>query len=420
MYYGSGKRSEKRWKKSKGCGHHHHQHLACDLSWFHAVFPVDGALVLLQARKNGSQGFSGGGCQIYGCDADQEKTAQHPGSEAPSDGFCQSGTKQEKDGLVSLALSVTLFNALCAFVGGFSMEKYVSSMTCADFIVSTPDYFRFTKADEFITPEQIEEIAANTKASLSGTGYAVRKTAYLWMTEDALRQDYARYENTEQLDSHMSRMEHRGNMVMGDTRIEALDNSLFDKLQVFDGDISPMLKPNNNAIAIAVSLDDYGNLPNPEYYPKVGDTITATYADDVKYIDSRTGKLCTEDTPEEYLQAKLYGARDVEYTVCALVELPYSMSYRYGGAGYDAVLSVDTAQRDSGGAAIPMLYLFDTADEAGEAETEQYLSKLTAGEFSPLMYESKDTARSEFAQFRQMFPLLGWLIPMITQRNAAL
>ena len=29
-----------------------------------------------------------------------------------------------------------------------------------------------------------------------------------------------------------------------------------------------MLKPDNNAIAIAVSLDDYGNLPNPEYYPR--------------------------------------------------------------------------------------------------------------------------------------------------------
>ena len=106
--------------------------------------------------------------------------------------------------------------------------------------------------------------------------------------------------------------------VMGDTRIEALDNSLFDKLQVLDGDISPMLEPNNNAIAIAVSLDDYGNLLNPEYYPKVGDTITATYADDVKYIDSRTGELRTEDTPEEYFQEKLYGARDVEYTVCLL------------------------------------------------------------------------------------------------------
>ena len=62
--------------------------------------------------------------------------------------------------------------------------------------------------------------------------------------------------------------EHRGNMVMGKTRTEALDNSLFDKLQVFDGDISPMLEPDNNAIAIAVSLDDYGNLPNLEYYPR--------------------------------------------------------------------------------------------------------------------------------------------------------
>ena len=35
------------------------------------------------------------------------------------------------------------------------------------------------------------------------------------------------------------------------------------------------------------------------------------------------------------------------------------MSYRYGGIGYETVLFVDTAQRDSGGAAIPMLYLFD-------------------------------------------------------------
>ena len=126
--------------------------------------------------------------------------------------FANLGRNKKKTVLVvlSLALSVTLFNALCAFVGGFSMEKYVSSMTCADFIVSTPDYFRFNPAGEFITPEQIEEIAANTKSSLSGTGYAVRKPVYLWMTEDALRQDYARYESAEQLDSHMSRMEHRG------------------------------------------------------------------------------------------------------------------------------------------------------------------------------------------------------------------
>ena len=327
--------------------------------------------------------------------------------------FANLGRNKKKTVLVvlSLALSVTLFNALCAFVGGFSMEKYVSTLTCADFIVSTPDYFRFdTNADEFITPNQIKEIAANTKASLSGTAYAERGVSYLWMTEDALRQDYARYESAEQLDSHMSRMEHRGNRVMGDTQIEALDASLFDKLQVFEGDISPMLEPDNHAIAIAVSLDDYGNLPNPDYYPKVGDTVTVTYADDEQYIDYRTGELCNADTPEEYCQPKLYGARDVTYTVCALVELPYAMSYRYGGIGYNVVLSVDVARRDSSGSVIPMLYLFDTANDTDEGAAEQYLSTLTADAFSPLMYESKATARAAFTQFRQMFLLIGGML----------
>ena len=77
---------------------------------------------------------------------------------------------------------------------------------------------------------------------------------------------------------------------MGDTRIEALDNSLFEKLQVFDGDISPMLEPNNNAIAIAVSLDDYGNLPNPEYYPKA---VSYTHLDVYKRQASEHHKpLC--------------------------------------------------------------------------------------------------------------------------------
>ncbi len=137
-----------------------------------------------------------------------------------------------------------------------------------------------------------------------------------------------------------------------------------------------------------------------------GDLVDRIWTDGAEYVDENALSV----TPEEYLQEKMYGARDVEYTVCALVELPYSMSYRYGWIGYNAVLSVDTAQRDSGGAAIPMCYLFDTADEADEAEAEQYLSKLTVGEFSPLMYESKATARSEFAQFRQMFLLIGGIL----------
>jgi putative ABC transport system permease protein len=323
------------------------------------------------------------------------------------------GRNKKKTVLVvlSLALAVALLNCLCTFLNGFSMEAYVSNMTCADFIVSSTDYFDYNPAaDEYISTADIAQIEENTESSLSGVGYAVRGTKFLWMTEDALRTDYSHYYNGEELDIFLESKEHRGDLVMGETRLEALDKSLLSKLTVVDGDISPMLETDNYAIAIGVSLDDSGNLPNPEYYPKVGDTITATYAEDIRYIDSRTGELCTEDTPDEYVTEQLVGAYDVEYTVCALVDLPYSMGYRYSGIGYNAVLSTDTARRDSSGEVLPMFYLFDCPDEAAETQAEDYLAELTSGVSATLSYESKATARAEFSQFQQMFMLVGGVL----------
>ena len=92
--------------------------------------------------------------------------------------------------------------------------------------------------------------------------------------------DYARYESAEQLDSHMSRMEHRGNMVMGDKLIEALDNSLFDAESV-PTEIFLLCWSRTTPLPLRFWM--ITAIANPEYYPKVGDTITATYADDEIY-----------------------------------------------------------------------------------------------------------------------------------------
>ncbi len=128
-------------------------------------------------------------------DAMQTKKKQRStrGAKLHQMAFANLGRNKKKTVLVvlSLALSVTLFNALCAFVGGFSMEKYVSSMTAPILSSARPTISATTRQMNSSRQKQIGEIAANTKASLSGTGYAVRKPAYLWMTEDALRQDYA-------------------------------------------------------------------------------------------------------------------------------------------------------------------------------------------------------------------------------------
>ena len=72
-------------------------------------------------------------------------------------------------------------------------------------------------------------------------------------------------------------------------------------------------------------LDDYGNLLILNTSPKVGDTITATYADDAKYIDSR--RELTEDTRRSTSRENCMGSqRVVGITRSApLVELPNSM-----------------------------------------------------------------------------------------------
>jgi putative ABC transport system permease protein len=330
--------------------------------------------------------------------------------------FANLGRNRKKTILVvlSLALSVVLLNCLCTLVSGFSMEAYVSEMTCADFIVSSTDYFNYnTTAENYLTEDSIEQIAENTKASLSGVVYAVQGNPFVWMDEDALRKDYSYNGIEDVLDSYLENAEYRGNLVMEETRLEALDNSLFEKLTVIDGDISPMLEADNHAIAVAISLDDDGNISKSGYYPQIGDTLTMTYTEDVEYIDSRTGELCTEDTPEEYIEANMVGAHDVDYTVCALVEMPYSMSYRYSGLGYDTILSAETAKRDSSGEVVPMLYVFDTPDEASETAAEEYLANLTANTSSSLMYESKATVRAEFSEYERMFLLVGGVLCII-------
>ena len=85
--------------------------------------------------------------------------------------------------VISLALSVVLLNVLITFTGGFDMEKYLKNQSCADFIVSSTDYFRYQHPDNYISQEEMEQIKANVSPSLSGCGYTL--TGYMpygWMS----------------------------------------------------------------------------------------------------------------------------------------------------------------------------------------------------------------------------------------------
>ena len=325
--------------------------------------------------------------------------------------FANLGRNKRKTVLVviSLSLSVVLLNLLVTFTGGFDMEKYLAKQTCADFIVSSTDYFRYNRSGSYISQEQIKQIKTNTSESLSGSGYQLMG-ANCWMTEEAWRAERSRYGFSEMLEAELAMTARRGELVSAEAQIEGLDESLFEKLTLIEGDLAPMFQKNSNAIVMAVYTDDYGNVSTPDYYPSVGSTQTITYVDDAYYIDSRTGEKCNETTPQEYLEYYIAESRDVDYTICAYVTIPHSMSYRYGTFGYRYILPVTKLAEDSRQEPVPLFYLFDTPDAASEETAERFLAELTADNLSELMYESKATLRAEFKGYQNMFLLLGGLL----------
>ncbi len=328
--------------------------------------------------------------------------------------FANLGRNKGKTILVvlSLSLSVVLLDILYTFVGGFDMEKYLERNTCADFIVSTTDYFRFNmQADEYITEDTIAQIAANTSQTTKGIGYQAPGLAIqMYMAEDLWIANTSRYEPESVARQALAHTEQRNGKYAVNSLIEGLDNSLFEKVSIVEGDLAPLFDENTHSIVICVDTDDYGNIYNEEILPSVGETVTVTYIDKIMTIDSRTGEPADDSTPAEYCVVASRENHDVDYTVCALVKLPYSMSFRYSPLGYDAILPVDALRRDSGREVVPMFYLFDTPDAEAEQAAEDYLTSITADVQSTLMYESKATVRADFMQFQHMFLLLGGVL----------
>ena len=317
--------------------------------------------------------------------------------------------------IVSMALSVVLLSVLSAFTGGFDMEKYLSNQTCADFIVGKTDYFRFQAQsyESGLTGDEIAEIKAGTKSSVSGMAWSMDETdSVIWLPENI------RILEGDEQNSYVKQALQKGDrkdIPCSDLQIEGLDAGLLQKLQVIDGDIEPMSDPGKNVIAVTAETDDNGNVMNRDSLPNPGDTVTVTYIDEGCFIDSRTGDKSSENTPGEYIGYKVEKSHDVRYTVCAVVSVPYSMSFRYSGlSSMGAVINPERLRTDSSDRIFPMFYMFDAPDRSAEDGDEAFLKKLTDSPSSTLMYESKATLRAEFEGFRNMFTLLGGVLCVIT------
>lgn len=323
--------------------------------------------------------------------------------------------------VLSLTLAVALMNLVVTFANGFDMEKYLRGRVVSDFVLASADYFQtgngFHSEDQAVAEEVISEVLAQGGVTAGGRVYGQEGAIQTYMPEEFCRQSYSRLYSEEDLDKVIAEREHVGaGIVVDNAQVYGMEDYVLEKLELLEGDLAPLTDPERNAIAAVYRTDDYGEIIPGSNCVKIGDTVTLRYVTEWMYIDTDTGEEISSDEMdamfargEDHCAARAKTYEEKEYTVCALVNVPSAVSYRYMMLGAaPMVLGAERFRRDSGMNSV-MAFAFDT-DAGSRAAMENFLEDYTDSVQPLYDYESKETIIGEYEGFRNMFLTLGGVL----------
>ena len=319
--------------------------------------------------------------------------------------------------VTSLALAVVLLTLTVIFTSGFDMDKYISRNTISDFVVAETSYFQTGggfSADTALPQSAVDTVNAQGGIADGGVVYGRTTSVQEFVSEDWFRISKSHYADQEELDASLSvREKSEDGTIANSAQIYGMDAYTRDHLNVLKGDLSTLDQPGTRNIAAVYSTDDYDNPVMDSHWTKIGDTVTLRYGEEFEFYDPFTGEvLDPKNIPDDQpYRTRAIKYRDIDYTVTALVDVPYPLSYRYYGSD-EFILNDQTFIQDSGTSSI-MLYAFDMQDEAAVQNMETFLADATQNELSSYDFESKATYAAEFEDFRNMFLMLGGVLSFI-------
>ena len=320
--------------------------------------------------------------------------------------------------VLSLTLAVVLLTLTVTFTGGFDMDKYVANFTASDFILADAGQFQTggdSFNDEMGVPEEVID-AVNAQGGITGSGRIYGKTspAQEFVTEEYYRAMWGRWNPQEVVDSMVAFQDRTEDGLLADrVQLYGMEPFALDHLTVLEGDLSKLNDPDGTYIAAVYSDDDYGKAEMDSHWARLGDTVTIRYVEEFEYYNPITGEVFGpfENVPEGVPYTdRAVKYRDVDYTVAALVTVPFALSYRYYGAD-EFIMGAETFLRDTETNSV-MYYAFDTTDEANAA-MESFLTDYTENVNPQFDYESKTTYAEEFESVRSMYLLLGGALSFI-------
>ena len=323
--------------------------------------------------------------------------------------------------VISLTLAVVLATMTYTFANGFDMDKYLAKNANVDFILGDAAYFQtgggFRTTDEAVPESVISDVNARSGVEESGRVYGGVSAMKEFVTEDWLRTSLETYNSPEVVDQVVELTARLPNgLLEAGVQMYGMEDFPLSLLDVLEGDLAPLSDPSQKAIAAVYLSDDYNSTQWGSNWAKLGDAVTIRHISEMEYFYRDTGEIFT-DVDAAIESGRPWGERakvyeDVDYTVCALVRIPNSISYRYQVLGADEfILGAERFKRDTGTDSV-MTYVFNTADEA-EADMESFLAEYTETVQPLCDYESRATCAAEFEGFRGMFLTMGGALSFI-------
>lgn len=159
--------------------------------------------------------------------------------------------------IMSMALSLILFNTVFTLSDGFDINKYVEKFVNTDFVISTADYFqfRFEVSEIDLSDSFVDAVRQNENFEDGGRLYTSRLLEEAFSTDNKAFGGYNTDEN--------------GNPLID---LYGADDFLLNDMEVIEGRIDMEALKSGKYILLSVECDDNGNMiENNDVH--VGDTV---------------------------------------------------------------------------------------------------------------------------------------------------
>lgn len=284
--------------------------------------------------------------------------------------------------VVSMSLSLVLFNTVYTLSTGFDMDKFLSTFIDTDFLVAHANLINYAYRgdDDTVTDSMISSIEEQYGFKEGGRFFADIRDAECFRVKPHENETPAWLENEDD----------NGNYFCD---VYGLEDFPLDNLEVLEGEIDYEKLRTGRYILEGVLLDDHHNPKWDTSYYKIGDTVTlCNYRGD--------GETSAENEYAEY-----------QYEVMAKVGVSYYTNSCRVNNSHNYYLPADVYKTmvDNPGT---MMYVYDVED-GSEASMEAFLQNYTENVDPVMTYSSKGTYTKEFESTRNTVLIVGGVLSLI-------